>query len=60
MCDDFALYGGNSDNRTHVGTLYCNLNNTVSNANWNNGAAQSYLIREQNQMHIPVLSPWRK
>ena len=34
-----ALVGGNSNNRYHVGTFYSNLNNTVSNANWNNAAA---------------------
>ena len=28
----FTLFGGNSNNRAKVGTFYCNLNNTVSNA----------------------------
>ena len=36
------LYDGNSNNRAHYGTFYCNLNNTVSNANWNYDVAQSY------------------
>ena len=34
-----ALVGGNSNNRYHVGTFYSNLNNTISNANWNIDAA---------------------
>ena len=34
-----ALVGGNSNNRYHVGAFYSNLNNTISNANWNNAAA---------------------
>lgn len=34
-----ALVGGNSNNRYHVGTFYSNLNNTVSNTEWNNAAA---------------------
>lgn len=38
-----AIVGGNWNNSLHVGCLYVNLNNTVSNANTNNGAAQSYL-----------------
>ena len=34
-----AFVGGNSNNRYHVGAFYSNLNNTISNANWNNAAA---------------------
>lgn len=41
--DAFTLLDGNSNNRSKVGTFYTNLNNTVSNANWNNGATDSYL-----------------
>jgi hypothetical protein len=33
--------GGNSDNDANCG-FYCNLNNDVSNANWNVSAAQTY------------------
>ena len=40
----FALRGGNCNNDLKVGALYCNLNNEASNANWNIGAAESYLI----------------
>ena len=43
----FALFGGNSNNDGKVGTFYLNLNNAVSNANWNNGAALSYLFMVQ-------------
>lgn len=46
-CDVRAFVGGNWNNSLHVGAFYCNLNNTVSNANTNNGAAQSYQILEQ-------------
>ena len=35
-----AYVGGNWNNSSHVGAFYDNLNNTVSNANTNNGAAQ--------------------
>ena len=35
-----AFVGGNWNNSSHVGAFYDNLNNTVSNANTNNGAAQ--------------------
>lgn len=47
--------GGNSDNRTHVGTLYANLNNTPTNVNWNIGAAESYLSagRKLNVPYFP-------
>ena len=34
-----ALVGGNSNNRYHVGTFYANLNNTISNTDWNDAAA---------------------
>ena len=34
-----AYVGGNSNNTSHVGTLYSNLNNTTSNTNVTNGAA---------------------
>ena len=38
----FAIVDGNSNNDAHVGTFYLNLNNTVSNSNWNIGTADSY------------------
>ena len=38
-----AIRGGNSNNDAQCGTFYLNLNNTVSNANWNITAALSYL-----------------
>lgn len=48
----FAIVDGNSNNDAHVGTFYLNLNNTVSNANWNIGTADSYsFIWSDNQMH---------
>ncbi len=34
-----ARFGGNSDNGAKCGAFYAILNNTASNANWNNGAA---------------------
>ena len=34
-----ATIDGNCNNRLKCGTFTCNLNNTLSNANWNNGAA---------------------
>ena len=34
-----ALVGGNSNNALHVGALALNVNNAVSNVNWNIGAA---------------------
>ncbi len=34
-----ALAGGNCNNGFHDGALYLNVNNAVSNANWNIGAA---------------------
>ncbi len=34
-----ALVGGNSNNALHVGALALNVNNALSNANWNIGAA---------------------
>lgn len=34
-----ALVGGNSNNGLHVGALALNLNNALSNANWNIGSA---------------------
>lgn len=37
-----ALVGGNCNNGFHVGCLALNVNNAVSNANWNIGAATSY------------------
>lgn len=37
----FLLFGGNSNNGLKCGPVYCNLNNGLSNANWNYGAAQS-------------------
>ena len=37
-----AYRGGNSNNSSQVGTFYLNLNNTVSNSNWNIEAAHSY------------------
>lgn len=43
----FAILGGNSNNEAKVGAFCCNLNNAVSNTNWNIDAAQSYLFLEQ-------------
>lgn len=43
----FAILGGNSNNEAKVGAFYCNLNNAVSNTNWNIDAVQSYLFLEQ-------------
>ena len=34
-----ALVGGASNNALHVGALALNVNNAVSNVNWNIGAA---------------------
>ena len=39
---DFARFGGNSNNGSKCGAFYCNLNNPVSNSNWNYGVALSY------------------
>lgn len=38
-----AIVGGNWNNTLLDGPFTSNLNNTASNANTNNGAAQSYL-----------------
>ncbi len=38
-----AKFGGNSNNGLLDGPFYVNLNNAPSNANWNIGAANSYL-----------------
>ena len=38
----FANVGGNSNNDAIYGAFTVNLNNTASNANWNNGTCQSY------------------
>ena len=43
----FALVGGNCNNGLHVGPSYLNLNNAVSNANWNIGPSQPYHFTEQ-------------
>lgn len=51
------LIDGNSNNRVHYGTFYCNLNNTVTNANWNYDVAQSYpLFGSDNLMPYFFLS----
>ena len=42
-----AIVGGNCNNRAHYGAFYVNLNNPLSNANWNNGAALPYSLLEQ-------------
>ena len=34
-----ALVGGNCNNGLHVGALALNVNNALSNANWNIGSA---------------------
>ena len=39
----YALFGGSCDYGLKVGAFYLNLNNAVSNSNWNIGAALSYL-----------------
>lgn len=46
--EDWAIVGGNCDNDLHVGVLYSNVNNLPSNANWNIGAALSYLLSIKN------------
>ena len=56
----FAILGGNSNNEAKVGAFYCNLNNAVSNANWNIDAAQSYLFWDKNQKYSLFLASWRK
>ena len=38
-CDRRAYVGGNSNNGLLCGAFAVNLNNTVSNADWNIGAA---------------------
>ena len=38
----FVLVGGSSASGAACGAFYVNLNNAVSNRNWNNGAAHSY------------------
>ena len=39
-----ALAGGNCNNGLLVGASCLNLNNLVSNSNWNIGAAHSFLL----------------
>jgi hypothetical protein len=34
----FVMFGGNLNNGSNDGPFYLNLNNSVSNANWNYGA----------------------
>lgn len=41
-----AIVGGNCNNGLHVGGSAVNLNNLVSNANWNIGAAPFLSIME--------------
>lgn len=43
-----SLVGGNSNNASRVGGLYTNLNNAVSNADWNVGASILILVRVVN------------
>ena len=50
----FAYRGGNCNNSLHVGTFYCNLNNTPSNANWNIGTAHS--IQNSKRFKCPASS----
>ena len=45
----FAHVDGNSNNSSKVDVWYTNLNNTASNANWNNDAALFLSIMEQKQ-----------
>lgn len=50
-----AIVGGNSNNGLHVGASAVNLNNLVSNANWNIGAASFLSIWNINQTrHFPT------
>ena len=45
----FTLFDGNSNNRAKVGAFYLNLNNTVSNANWNKAHDKNENRRKQNE-----------
>ena len=54
-----AIVGGNWNNTLLDGPFYANLNNTASNTNTNNGAAQSYLSfddSQRNATYIVVLN----
>ena len=49
-----ALFGGNANNAAgNPGAFYVNLNNEPANANWNIGAAPSYLRPISNADHVP-------
>ena len=53
-----ALVGGNCNNGLHVGALALNVNNALSNANWNIGAAFILFIRSINLKPFLFLHPW--
>ena len=49
-----ALFGGNANNAAgKPGAFYVTLNNEPANANWNIGAAPSYLRLRSNADHVP-------
>lgn len=47
-----AIVGGNCNNGAKVGSRYVNLNNTVSNAWWNNGASPSLALKRHSSVFI--------
>lgn len=50
-----AIVGGNWNNTLLDGPFYANLNNTASNTNTNNGAAQSYLSFDDSQRNATYI-----
>ena len=52
------IRGANANNGVNAGVAAINLNNTASNANWNQGAALTYqgLEQKQNAPPDPYLS----
>jgi len=55
-----AIVGGNCNNGALDGAFAVNLNNAVSNSNWNIGAAIILLFRNNNQMRPGFLATWQK
>ena len=53
------MFGGSLNNGRHCGSLYVNLNNAPSNANWNIGASVP-IIMEQCIIRTIFLDPWKK
>ena len=47
-----ALVGGNCNNGSNCGGSALNLNNSVSNANWNIGSSHSYFLDFENQCAV--------